>query len=321
MLDIVITHYREPWEVCRNIFLSLDLQRCVDWNEITVTVINDGGNRLPEDKLRGLCYQVNQVDLPHGGVSRARNAGIDLGTEPWIMFCDCDDCFANIYALEDVMNVLHSPVRGKYDMLWTQCWEESADGYITLIPGYRVFVFCHGKVYDRDFLRREGLRFEEELTFNEDSCFNAVAIARTTNERIGAIKSAVPVYTWIRRAGSVTMKPDTIDIGTYCNFRRNLIVTEENRLHRPDQYANMVARTAYDAFYMIHSRRITDACKRQILDEFRPWIRERLDEVGKVSPEMLEGVRAISFEELTEDGEKLPDSHEQVMAWLQEVAA
>ena len=107
MLDIVITHYHEPWEVCKKLFQTLDLQRKVNWKDIRVRVINDGGYRLPEDKLAELCFPVEQVDLPHGGVSRARNAGIDMGTEPWIMFCDCDDCFYNIYALEDVMNVLN----------------------------------------------------------------------------------------------------------------------------------------------------------------------------------------------------------------------
>ena len=234
MLDIIITHYKEPWEVCRKLFLSLDLQRCIDWKEIKVTLVNDGGHRLPEEKLAELSFPIEQLDIPHGGISRARNAGMYHTKEPWLMFCDCDDSFSNIYALEDIMNVLHSSmdVRGMFDMMWTKCWQEE-NGVVFMIPDYRVFVFCHGKIYNRDFLRRENIRFEEELNFNEDSCFNAVIIARTVNKRIGAIKSHCPVYTWIRRKGSVTTDPEAQDPGTYCNFRRNLIVTEETRLHRP----------------------------------------------------------------------------------------
>ena len=30
-------------------------------------------------------------------------------------------------------------------MMWTKVWEESVNGYVFLIPNYRVFVFCHGK--------------------------------------------------------------------------------------------------------------------------------------------------------------------------------
>ena len=105
MLDIFITHYKEPWEVCRKQFVMLDMQRRVDWDEIRVTVINDGGHRIPEEHLEGLSYRVQQLDIPHGGISAARNAGIMAAQEPWIMFCDCDDCFSNIYALEDIVNI------------------------------------------------------------------------------------------------------------------------------------------------------------------------------------------------------------------------
>ena len=68
MLDIVITHYKEPWEVCRPLFETLDAQRGVDWDQIRVTVVNDGGIMLPGDKLIGLSYWVQQLDIPHGGI-------------------------------------------------------------------------------------------------------------------------------------------------------------------------------------------------------------------------------------------------------------
>lgn len=236
------------------------------------------------------------------------------------MFCDCDDCFANIYALDDIMSVLKAGIHDRFDMLWTHCWEEMQDGIVCMIPGYRIFVFCHGKIYNRAFLKREDVWFDETLTFNEDSCFNAVLIARTTNKRLGEIKSSSPVYTWIRRAGSVTTDPKRQDEGTYCNFRRNLIVTEENRLHRPDQYAAMVTRTAYDVYFMIQSSRITASCKQKILLEFAPWISDRMDVFADVSKEMLEGIRSISKDELTEPDEQIPDDFDSVSAWVREVA-
>lgn len=323
MLDIYITHYKEPWEVCRKQFLMLDLQRRVDWGEIRVTVINDGGFRLPDDKLKDLGFrwkakEFRQLDIPHGGISRARNAGIEDATEPWIMFCDCDDCFSNIYALEDIMTVLKSGVEDRFDMLWTKVWEEMENEVVMLIPDYRIFVFCHGKVYRREFLLEQNLRFDERLTFNEDSCFNNVIFARVSNQRIGAIRSYCPVYTWIRRANSVTTSGRE-DEGTYCNFRRNLIVTEENRLHRPDQYAPMVTRTAYDAYFMSRMNKISESCKQKILEEFRPWIRERISEFGKVEPQILDGIMAISRDELAEKDD-IP-FHEDVAEWVHAQAA
>ena len=117
----------------------------------------------------------------------------------------------------------------------------------------------------------------------------------------------------------MTAGPEAQDPGTYCNFRRNLIVTEENRLHRPDEYPGMVARTAYDAFFMVNARRITDSCKQQILDEFREWIRTRADEIQKVDQGRLDAILAISREEL-KDQEVDGDTHEQIQAWIRKVA-
>ena len=316
MLDIFITHYKEPWEVCRKQFIMLDMQRRVDWDEIRVTVINDGGHRIPEEHLEGLSYRVQQLDIPHGGISAARNAGIMAAQEPWIMFCDCDDCFSNIYALEDIVNITKGSSAEKYDMMWSTCYEENtSSGVISLIPKIRTFVFCHGKIYSRRFLMEQGIRFDEKLVMNEDSCFNAVIIART--HRIGEIRSHVPPYTWIRRENSLTGQDGADDIGAYCQMHRNMVVTEENRQHRPEEYAGMVTRTAYDAYYMIHGKRITESCKQQILDEFLPWMAGRMETFGAVSEGMLDEIRSISKSELLNEGESFPDDLVSVTGWLQ----
>lgn len=316
MLDIVITHYKEPWEICRKQFVMLDMQRRVDWSEVRVTVINDGGCRIPEEYLAGLSYQIEQVDIPHGGISAARNTGIENATEPWIMFCDCDDCFSNIYALEDILNVIKGASASKYDLMWSRCYEENtSSGIISLIPKIRTFVFCHGKVYRREFLMEQGIRFDTALKMNEDSCFNAVIVART--HRIGEICSHVPPYTWIRRENSLTGQEGADDIGAYCQMHRNMVVTEENRKYRPEEYAGMVTRTAYDAYYMIHGKRITESCKQQILGEFVPWIRERMETFGAVSEGMLDEIRSISKSELLNEGESFPDDLDSVRRWLQ----
>ena len=319
MLDIVITHYREPWEICRRQFLMLDMQRRVDWKEIRVTIINDGGYRLPEEELKALRFRwkakdFTAVDLPHGGISRARNAGIDLGTEPWIMFCDCDDSFSNIYALEDIMNVIRSPGADRYDMLWTKCYQEDADGSIGMVPQFKTFVFCHGKAYRRKFLLDEGIRFPEDLPMNEDSCFNNVIIART--QKVAEIRSHAPVYSWLRRTGSVTTRPEAVDLGAVCQVRRNMIVTEENRLHREAEYPSMVTRAAYDVFYMIHGKRISGSCKQEILAMFVPWMKERADQFGKVPEDILDKIRDVSRCELLEADEQVQDSHETVWEWV-----
>ena len=314
MLDIVITHYVEPWAVCKKMFWMLDMQRKVDWSEITVTVINDGGNRIPASRLTDLGFEVRQLDIAHGGISAARNAGLWFGTEPWIMFCDCDDCFANIYGLQDILNVLHRD-DGKYDVLWNRFYEEHP-GEILLVPDHKVFVFTHGKVYRRAYLERENIRFEEDLKWNEDSCFNATILTR--GAKAGEIQTHAPAYAWIRREDSYTGTEDRNDKSAYFQFRRNLLIAEEHRQHKPEDYAGMVTRVAWDAFFMTHSRRCTPSCKQQIREMFAPWIRERLDLVGQT--DALAKIREISRIELSEPGEAINDEPGNVLAWIREVA-
>ena len=323
MLDIIIPHYLEDWEICRKQFWMLDLQRCADWSRITVTVVNDGGHRLPEDRLAELHFPVHQLDIPHGGVSAARNAGLENANGTWVMFCDCDDAFANLYALRDIQNVLTPDAEERFDLMWGACCEEdNIDGTerLTVMPRNKVFVFCHGKVYRRQFLMEQGIRFDPALRFNEDSCFNATCIARIHYTRIGEIKTHAPIYTWIRRHDSVTTGRNAEDDGAYGQFRRNLTVTEENRLHRArENYCGMVTRTAYDAYYMLAGRRVSRDMKRRIFSEFVPWMREHIEDYGEVEPEILNKIREVSRLELLEAGEIIPDSHETVREWVHKI--
>ena len=319
MLDIVITHYQEPWSVCRRLFETLDAQRGVDWDQIYVTVVNDGGDRLPEDMLEDLNFRCVQLDIPHGGISAARNAGLDHAEEPWIMFCDCDDCFSNVFALEDILNVLPGAEK-QYDMMWTKVWSERLrDGahQVYQIHDKKIMVFIHGKVYRREFLLDEGIRFDESMTFNEDSLFNATIMTRTTNARIGEISTYAPAYVWIVREGSVTDAPDADDKSAIGQLRRNMKVTDQYRVHRPEGYAGMVTRVIYDTYFMTHTGKYSPSCKQQVLDEFRRWIKtQAYGDFTNVDAKHLRQIREISRAELTRTGEDIPDDPGSVVMWL-----
>lgn len=316
MLDIIITHYTEPYEVGEKMFRMIGLQRCIDFHDIRVVVVNDGGQRLPEEKLAELPYPVEQIDIPHGGVSVARNAGIENAKGDWIMFCDFDDSFAGIFSLREIMCQLKTD---QYDMLWSRIIaEDYVDGKEMLyyVPDKQRFVFCHGKVYRTEFLRESGVRFDTELVFNEDSCFNAVIIARVSHTRIGEIHSQLPIYCWIRRQNSVT-NSGREDEATYGHFRRNMKVTHE--YEGRDRFAGMVTRTAYDTYFMVFGKRNSMQMRRRILDEFTPWIAERIEAFGHVDPVTLEEIRKISRMELIEPDEVVPDDYAQIEKWVTDI--
>lgn len=317
MLDIVITHYKEPYEVGKKLFQMIDLQRFINFDDIKVIVINDGGNMLPQEELDRFGYPIEQVNIPHGGISAARNAGIEHGTNEWIMFCDFDDMFVNVYALHDILSIL--PAKD-FDFLWTQIMvEDNVYGYeqLCLSPERQKLVFVHGKVYRRKYLIDNDFKFKVGMNFQEDSLFNATIIAKLDFHRIGQIKTPMPSYAWIRRENSVT-NSGREEEATYAHFMRNLFVTEENK-DDYDRYCGMITRTAYDTYYMIKGHRIGKEMKEKILSEFIPWIRERITEFGRVDARILEQIQDVSSYELVDKGDIIPDSYTDVSNWIKQI--
>lgn len=197
MLDIVITHYDEPWFICKKLFLSLEMQRIVNWDEIKVTVVNDGGMRLPEEELNRLSFPVGQIDIPKSGVSAARNAGMRYGSDPWVMFCDCDDCFLTIYALDEIMTAIRRHANS--DMVWVRCLTEFGR-IVVPISDPKQMVFIHGKAFRKQFLLDAGIRFDEGMNYGEDMKF--VQDVQAATDMIEEVP--YDAYVWIRRGGSVT---------------------------------------------------------------------------------------------------------------------
>lgn len=314
-LEIVITHYKEPAEIGMRMLRTIALQRCVDFSKVKVTVVNDGGNRLPDECLSFLPCEAEQIDIPHGGVSAARNAGLDHADAEWIMFCDFDDCFAGVYSLREYMNVLPADM----DMLWCKILAENylnGKELLYYVPDKQRFVFCHGKVYRTAFLREKEIRFDTDLTFNEDSCFNAVIIARTPHKRIGELRSNFPLYVWISRDGSVT-NSGREDEAAYGHFHRNLKVVDEYA-PEDDRYAGMVTRTVYDTFYTVHGTRNSVQMRRKIAEEFAAWADGRLDVFGQVNDDIMRQIREISRMELC-DFTGIRDDRETVLRWAKGV--
>ena len=153
-LDIIMPHYKEKWEIGRKFFQMLDLQRGIDFSDFRVIIVNDGEERhLPDELFANRAYAVVQHDIPHGGVSAARNAGLKASDAEWVMFCDFDDMFTNVYALRDILNVVPT---NDFDMLWAEIISEDVlkTGEMVLHPRHENVVFIHGKLYRRQRVQR-----------------------------------------------------------------------------------------------------------------------------------------------------------------------
>ena len=190
-LDIIVPHYKETKEVYKKLFESIALQRGVCFDNICVTVINDGKEVPfePEDYPYQLCY----VEKDHAGVSAARNEGLKLSTADYVMFCDADDMFLSNYGLHQVFSAMQTGA----DFIYSDFVEETFDkgGNATITRHDGDLTFMHGKVYKRSFLLEHDLWFDPVMNIHEDGYFNMICYCAAKNA--GSMKHiTTPFYLW-----------------------------------------------------------------------------------------------------------------------------
>lgn len=295
MLDIIIPHYNELWAVGEKLFRMLSFQRGISFGQIQVIIVNDGTEyTLPDECFSGLPYHVNQLSIPHAGVSAARNAGIKASSAEWIMFCDFDDTFTHIYALRDIMNALSQA--SEYDMLWTDLFIEDGKSvpWNLIKKTEEDAIFTHGKFWRRQFLIDNDLWFNEELSFNEDSEFNAIFHTKCDFRRTGHINTVIPPYVWCWRADSTTNREGQAIAAAWGHFKRNLSVCRafEERMPLP-RYCAMVTRTVYDAYYTLNGKNLQSELM-PMKKQFGEWFKDHSQFFGKVDSKSLAVIENVS---------------------------
>lgn len=249
LLDLFVTHWTEDWEVCRAGFEMLRNQRCVDWGQVRVTLVHDGTEPFHAGLFRDYPFEVRQECIEHRGIAGARNWCIDHAEAEWIKWNDCDDFFTSVFSLKELMSGLEQ-AGDRFDMMWFEVYAEM-DGK-RYLKEKRDPVVLHGKAFRTEFIREKGLRFNEDLTWCEDSAFLALLEMEIDVRRIGRITGSCPIYTWTHRIGSLCNRPEIKFSNLKSFFRRHRYVAEEFRKRGlMDEYYTMVARIACDSYYTL----------------------------------------------------------------------
>ena len=90
LISFIITYYNLPVEMlteCIDSILRLSLQP----SEREIIVIDDGSNESPMNELMKYGDEIIYVRQKNGGLSSARNKGIDVATGKYLQFVDADD--------------------------------------------------------------------------------------------------------------------------------------------------------------------------------------------------------------------------------------
>ena len=167
-------------------FDSLLNQTCPD---IEIIVVNDGspdGSAAIIDEYARIDSRVRVVEKSNGGLSSARNAGMDVARGDIIDFVDSDDCvepnlaeflvgtFAEEHPEIVVFGAECEPAelaskRIKQLLSPEACVFESFDPALLFSANAQPYVWR--AAYSRELIKRESLRFAENVRFAEDVVF------------------------------------------------------------------------------------------------------------------------------------------------------
>lgn len=180
---------------------SLEMQ---DYDNFEAILVNDGSKDNTSEILHRFCDGERKndrrkyivIDKPNGGVSTARNAGLEAATGDLIFFVDGDDRLypQSISKLAELMKEGIDVAVGKFvnfngDVL-SFPHINSLDRWLraTMTKGGLTLV---NKMYRRDIIEKHHLRFDVKIRKSEDHLFTAEYLSCITG---GVAVTDSPVY-------------------------------------------------------------------------------------------------------------------------------
>lgn len=303
-LQILVPQYDETEEVIKPLLDSLAIQQSIDFSELGVIICNDGSDTiLDEGFLQQYPFMIEYHKEPHKGVSATRNACLDYATADYVMFCDADDMFYNACGLWIIFNEINN---GGFDSLVsifveeTHLPETNAPFYINHEMDS---TFVHGKVHNRDYLKRNNIRWNNNLTIHEDSFFNILCQNLSTNVKY----CQSPFYLWKWRDNSVCRHDPKYILKTYKNMleSNNALIDEFLKRGLQDKAAFYVAFMVFDAYYTMNKPDWINQENKEYRDSteraFKAYYKKRKGLWDSVLPQekmqISNGVRTRSIQE------------------------
>lgn len=179
------------------------IKKCVeslllqDYPAIEIILVNDGSpdncaeiiNKLEENNT-----EIKVIHKENGGVSSARNCGIEIAKGEYIMFVDGDDWVDSNYVSYFVDLIEKSKCdigmnKYNYAITGTSSTENryivSAEKAIEWIYLGDLFVAVWNKIYKSDLLKKNQIKFDNEIWYGEGMLFNIECLQFVEKVAIG----------------------------------------------------------------------------------------------------------------------------------------
>lgn len=200
-IDVILPAY-EGLDTIDKAIASVVMQTLDEGDRAKITIVNDcSPHSEAYDGITARWKEIADLELitreENGGAGAARQTGIDATDGDAIAFLDIDDVYGSPFALRALAREIK---RGR-DIAMGLFIEETPFGIVEHGENY---VWCHGKMYSRDFIAANNIRFND-TRYNEDVYFNAVCKALT--DRTSYIPQVV--YIWQNNRASTVRRDDT----------------------------------------------------------------------------------------------------------------
>ena len=257
------------------------LRRCLDsilaqsYTDYEVWLIDDGSkdsSPLICDEYAIRDHRIKVVHQENGGVSKARNAGLEKAQGEFIVFVDADDSLPI-----DVFEYECSLMEESVDMVMSSYWPINENDTLVkpvdedekrlflnreeaLVMMYKpIWVKYQGylwnKIYRREIIERHHLRFDEKIFFNEDRLFVTQYLCRIKGL---VVYSNHVVYHYYLRSGSAMSSLKSgynlkfiTDIHGYAGMRKAILSI------KPSQELKLLARKGILSSYTNIFRTLT----------------------------------------------------------------
>ncbi len=207
-----------------------------NFNDWELLLIDDGSTDESAQICKGYAIRDNRIKYfykTNGGVSSARNYGIEKASGRYIMFVDSDDI-----CQVDLLETLYNAVSDSFDI--SACLVASFNGQRHDCPKIEklydlesIYTYLDkigllhppcAKLYSGTFIRNNVIKFDESLALGEDLCFNLDYLHHVESAAI--VNS--PLYYYRDTPGSLTKKirADYADIQMYLIDRKLQFISQ-----------------------------------------------------------------------------------------------